>query len=194
MIILMGVAGAGKSMQGRLFADEHGYAWVSTGELFRVLVTGKRRQEMLQGKLLGDDEVIELVDKTLNLIDVSQEFVLDGFPRSTGQADWLLQQIHSGRLHLTAVFCLNATPDVVRERLLKRGRQDDTEEAIARRFVEYEKVTVPIINYIRKEGAPVYDVDASKDPITVHDQIMCYIDQGENCSDNHKEPANKKQQ
>ena len=40
MIILMGVAGAGKSMQGRLFADEHGYAWISTGELFRVFVSG----------------------------------------------------------------------------------------------------------------------------------------------------------
>jgi adenylate kinase len=185
MIILMGVAGAGKSMQGRLFADEHGYAWVSTGELFRVLVTGKRRQEMLAGKLLSDDEVIELVDKTLNLIDVSQEFVLDGFPRTTGQADWLLEQVHSGRLHLTAVFNLVATPAVVKRRLLKRGRQDDTEEAIAKRFLEYERMTMPIVKYIRKEGAPVYDIDANKDPITVHDQIMCYIDKREDCSGKH---------
>ncbi len=65
MIILMGVAGAGKSMQGRMFADEHGYAWISTGELFRVLVTGQRRQQMLAGKLLSDEEVIKLIDKTL---------------------------------------------------------------------------------------------------------------------------------
>lgn len=176
MIILMGVAGAGKSMQGRLFADEHGYAWISTGELFRVLVTGKRRQEMLAGKLLSDDEVIELLDKTLKLIDVEQEFVLDGFPRTTVQADWLLEQVHSGRLHLTAVFNLTASPQVVKQRLLRRGRQDDTEEAIAKRFTEYELVTMPIVSYIRNEGAPVYDIDASKDPITVHDQIMGYID------------------
>lgn len=176
MIILMGVAGAGKSMQGRLFADEHGYAWVSTGELFRVLVTGQRRQEMLQGKLLSDDEVIELLDKTLNLIDVSQEFVLDGFPRTTGQADWLLEQVHSGRLRLTAVFNLVASPKVVKRRLLKRGRQDDTEAAIAKRFTEYEQVTMPIIAYIRKEGAAVYDINANKEPIAVHDQIMSYID------------------
>ena len=60
MIVLMGVAGAGKSLQGRLFADEHGYSWISTGELFRVLVTGKRRQQMLEGKLLSDEEVIAL--------------------------------------------------------------------------------------------------------------------------------------
>ena len=82
MIILMGVAGAGKSMQGRMFADEHGYAWISTGELFRVLVTGKRRQQMLEGKLLSDEEVIQLIDKTLKqMVDTNQEFLLDGFPQ-----------------------------------------------------------------------------------------------------------------
>ena len=180
----MGVAGAGKSMQGRLFADEHGYAWISTGELFRILVTGQRRQEMLEGKLLSDDEVVELVDKTLNLIDVSQEFVLDGFPRTTGQADWLLEQVHSGRLHLTAIFNLRATPEIVQQRLLKRGRLDDTKEAIAKRFVEYKTMTMPIVNYIKDEGAPVYDIDADKDPITVHDQIMHYIDEG-GCGKKH---------
>src|SRR3954470_6678869 len=103
MIILMGVAGAGKSIQGRLLADEHGYAWISTGEMFRVLVTGKRRQQMLEGKLLSDDEVIKLVDKTLKMIDLEKEFLLDGFPRTDTQADWLMEQVTSGRLHLTGV-------------------------------------------------------------------------------------------
>lgn len=177
MIILMGVAGAGKSMQGRLFADEHGYAWISTGELFRVLVTGKRRQQMLEGQLLSDEEVIKLVDKTLKLIDLDQEFLLDGFPRTKTQTDWLLEQIHAGRLKLTAVFNLTATPEVVKKRLLARGRQDDTEEAIRKRFAEYETTTLPILDYLKQEGAPVYDIDADQDPITVHDTIMRYIDQ-----------------
>lgn len=176
MIILVGVAGAGKSMQGRLFADEHGYAWVSTGELFRVLVTGTRRQEMLEGKLLSDDEVIDLVDKTLKMIDLSQEFVLDGFPRTIKQADWLLQQVHAGRLKLNAVFNLVASREVVKSRLLNRGRQDDTEQAIEKRFTEYETTTLPIIDYFRKEGTSVYDIDADQSPETVHDQIMTYID------------------
>ena len=69
MIILTGVAGAGKSMQGKILADEHGYAWISTGEILRVLVTGKRRQEMLQGKLLSDEEMIAILDKVFELID-----------------------------------------------------------------------------------------------------------------------------
>jgi adenylate kinase len=176
MIILMGVAGAGKSMQGRLMADEHGYAWISTGEMFRVLVTGQRRQQMLEGKLLSDDEVIKLVDKTLNMIDLNKEFVLDGFPRTKTQADWLLEQVKGGRLHLNAVFNFAATPEVVRERLLARGRQDDTEEAITKRFTEYESVTKPILDYFRENKAPVYDIDADQDVQTVHDQIMKCLD------------------
>jgi adenylate kinase len=176
MIILTGVVGAGKSMQGRLFADEHGYAWISTGELFRVLVTGERRQQMLEGKLLSDDEVIALVDKTLKMIDLDQEFLLDGFPRTKVQTDWLLEQIESGRLHLTAVFNLAASRDIVKKRLLARGRQDDTEVAIEKRFDEYETKTVPILDHFREAGAPVYDIDADQDPVTVHDCIMNYID------------------
>lgn len=177
MIILMGVAGAGKSMQGRLFADEHGFAWVSTGELFRVLVTGERRQQMLEGKLLSDKEVIELVDRTLELIDLNDEFVLDGFPRTKVQSDWLLEQVKSGRLKWTAVVNLTASKDVVKKRLLARGRLDDTEEAIERRFTEHELVTMPIVEYLKEAGAPVHNVDADQDPILVHDQIMSFIDE-----------------
>ncbi len=176
MIILTGVAGAGKSMQGKMFADEHGYAWISTGEILRVLVTGKRRQEMLEGKLLSDEEVITILDTVLNLIDANQEFVLDGFPRTINQAKWLLDQIEKDRFKLTAVVNLDASEEEVRKRLISRGRQDDTEEAIAKRFDEYRTVTLPILDHLRKEGVKVYDIDASQNPRAVHDDILKRID------------------
>jgi adenylate kinase len=176
MIILTGVAGSGKSMQGKMFADEHGYAWISTGEILRVLVTGKRRHEMLQGKLLSDDEVITILDTVLNLIDAQQEFVLDGFPRTTPQADWLLDQVHKNRFKLTAVINLDASEEVVRSRLMSRGRRDDTTEAINERFAEYRQVTLPILEYFRKEGVHVYNIDASAAPRDVHDAILKCID------------------
>jgi adenylate kinase len=176
MIILTGVAGSGKSMQGKMFADEHGYAWISTGEILRVLVTGKRRHEMLQGKLLSDDEMITILDTVLNLIDAKQEFVLDGFPRTTPQADWLLDQVHKGRLMLTAVINLDASEEIVHERLMSRGRRDDTEEAINERFAEYRSVTVPILEYFKKEGVHVYNIDAAQAPRDVHDEILKCID------------------
>jgi adenylate kinase len=172
----MGVAGAGKSMQGKILADEHGYAWISTGEILRVLVTGKRRQEMLEGKLLSDDEMINLIDKVLDLIDTKQEFVLDGFPRTVPQADWLLEQVHKGRFGMSAVVHLTASEEVVRDRLLQRGRQDDTEEAIAKRFSEYRAVTLPIIEHLKQEGANVCDIDASLEPRQVHDAILACVD------------------
>lgn len=176
MIILMGVAGAGKSMQGKILADEHGYAWISTGEILRVLVTGKRRQEMLQGKLLSDEEVTAILDKVFELIDTKQEFVLDGFPRTIAQADWLLGQVHKGRFGLSAVVHLTASEQVVYERLVQRGRVDDTEEAIKKRFDEYRAVTMPILDHFKQEDVLVCDIDASQDPRAVHDAILKCID------------------
>lgn len=176
MIILMGVAGAGKSMQGRMLADEHGYAWISTGEILRVLVTGKRRQEMLQGKLLSDEEMIQIIDKVLELIDTDAEFVLDGFPRTVAQADWLLRQVKAGRFKLSAVVHLAASEEVVLDRLLSRGRIDDTKEAIAERFREYNAVTLPILKHFQQENIKVYDIDAAQTPTEVHDEIVAYLD------------------
>jgi len=164
-------------MQGKILADEHGYAWISTGEILRVLVTGKRRQEMLQGKLLSDDEMINIMDKVLELIDTKQEFVLDGFPRTVPQADWLLEQVHKGRFSLSAVIHLTASEDVVRKRLLNRARLDDTDEAIAKRFSEYQSVTLPIIDHLRHEGARVCDIDADQDPRLVHDAVLSCVDE-----------------
>lgn len=176
MIILMGVAGSGKSMQGKILADEHGYAWISTGEILRVLVTGKRRREMLEGKLLSDEEMIHLMDKVLELIDTKQEFVLDGFPRTVAQADWLLKQVEEGRFDLSAVIHLTASEDVVRSRLLTRARLDDTEDAITERFREYSVVTLPIIAHLKKVGARVCDIDAAQDVRHVHDAILKCVD------------------
>jgi adenylate kinase len=175
LIILTGVAGSGKSMQGRLFADESGYAWISTGELLRVLVTGQRRHEMLQGKLLSDDEMITIMDKVFELVDLQSEFVLDGFPRTIPQCDWLLTQVHSGRIKLTAVVNLSATEEVVHDRLKNRGRLDDTEEAIAQRFEEYRQTTLPILKYLKKEDVPVHTIDADQSPEAVHDDILAAV-------------------
>lgn len=179
MIILVGVAGAGKSMQGRLLSDERGFAWISTGEILRVLVTGKRRQEMLEGKLLSDAEMIRMMDKVLDLINLSEEFILDGFPRTTKQADWLVDQVHMERFKITGIINLVTTEDVVMKRLQKRGRPDDTEDAIRHRFEEYEAVTKPLIKHLQENGIPVWDIDADQDPKVVHAQIMKRLPQEE---------------
>jgi adenylate kinase len=172
MIILLGVAGSGKSLQSRMLADEYGFAWISTGEILRVLITGKRRHEMLAGKLLSDDEMIQVMDKVFDLIDTKQDFVLDGFPRTVVQADWLLDQVKNHRFQLKAILHMSADEGVVRERLKLRGRQDDSEEAINKRFEEYRAVTLPILEHFKREKIRVYEVDATAEPREVHKAIM----------------------
>lgn len=175
MILLMGVAGGGKSTQGRMLADEFGYSWISTGEILRVMVTGTRRKEMLEGKLLSDEEMIGVMERVLGLIDKHDEFILDGFPRTVTQAKWLMKQVDRDEIDLTAVILLNANEQVVHDRLVARGRVDDTEDAIAKRFAEYRAVTMPILDHLRAKGVEVLDIDASQEPAAVHDEISAYL-------------------
>ncbi|GAC1388326.1 MAG: adenylate kinase [Candidatus Saccharimonadales bacterium] len=172
MIIFMGVAGSGKSLQGKLLADQLGLPWLSTGEFLRMLVAGDRRKQMLAGELLDDQEIIGLVRKIFTIIDTNHEFVLDGFPRTTAQADWLLNQVKHGQLKINGVVHLLADEEIVKQRLLGRGRPDDHNEAIAERFLEYEEAAKPIIEHFKAAGVPVYDIDGQADVGKIHDEIV----------------------
>lgn len=172
MIIFMGVAGSGKSMQGKMVADSLALPWLSTGEFLRMLIAGERRKEMLAGKLLADDEIIGLVQKIFNVVGTDGEFVLDGFPRTSAQADWLLSQIKHRQLKMTAVIHLQASEEEVAKRLLSRGRQDDTEAAIRERFNEYEAAIKPILEQFKAASVSVFDVDGERAPDEIHEDII----------------------
>jgi adenylate kinase family enzyme len=70
------------------------------------------------------------------------------------------------------VFHLFASEKVVHDRLRARGRLDDSEEAIGKRFAEYKEMTLPIIARFKELGATVYDIDAAQTPETIHQQIV----------------------
>ncbi len=171
MIIFTGVAGSGKSLQGKLLADRLGLPWLSTGEFLRMLISGKRRQDMVAGKLLSDNETIELIQKVFTIVDTKKEFVLDGFPRTEAQADWLLAQVKHGQLTVTGVLHLQVSPSMAKRRLLSRGRQDDTEKAIAARFKEYEHSIKPMLQDFIKAGIPVHEINARQSIEAVHEDI-----------------------
>ena len=162
MIIFTGVAGSGKSVQGKLLADYLGLPWLSTGEFLRMLIAGERRKDMLAGKLLEDKEIIALVQRIFNVIDTKHEFILDGFPRTAAQADWLLSQVKHGQLKINAVINLVATESLVSKRLLKRGRQDDTKKAIKERIDEYNNKILPIIEHFKNANITVHDINAEQ--------------------------------
>lgn len=171
MIIFMGVAGSGKSVQGKTLADHMALPWLSTGEFLRMLIAGDKRRDMIEGKLLPDREIIKLVQKIFNMVNINQDFVLDGFPRTTAQADWLLSQVKHGQLHINAVVHLKADEQTVLKRLLQRGRQDDTEAAIRERFEEYEASIKPILEHFKASDIPVYDINGDQTPKQVQSDI-----------------------
>lgn len=177
MILLMGIAGSGKGTQGKMLADKHGYHLISMGEVLRMYVTGKQRERMLAGDLLGDQEIIEIVDKVLSSLPDDEEVLLDGFPRTIPQAEWLLGQAEAGRFDVKDVFHLVASREAVKGRLVKRARIDDVETAIEKRFEEYHRSTEPLIKWLSDHGVKVVNIDAEQSQEAVNAEIVKHLDE-----------------
>ena len=171
MILLMGLPGSGKGTQGKMLADEKGLHLISTGELLRMYITGERRQRMLEGEFLDDQEMIELLQKVLDGFTDSKDIVLDGFPRTTVQAQWLLEQQAAGKLSIDHIVYLKASHEAVKSRLMARGRLDDKEDVIERRFHDYEGLTQPVIDWFKEQGMPVHEIDGEGTAAEVHEDV-----------------------
>jgi adenylate kinase len=160
VINILGMAGAGKSTQGKLLAKKLNCAWESSGDLVRDKLSGQSREDMLSGKLIDDQTILDLLAREFKKMKVdSQEFVFDGFPRSLAQAKWLVSNVKKGSIMMTAIIHLTAHREVALARLSQRSRKDDTQEAIARRVADYEHTILPILDYLKAAGMPVYDID-----------------------------------
>jgi adenylate kinase len=118
---------------------------------------GDRVKEIYdRGDLVSDDLMIELVRNRLELPDTENGFILDGFPRTTVQAEALDSILSDIGRSFSVVFALQIPDEVAFERLRKRaeleGRADDTDEAIQRRLDNYHRETEPLIEYYRTRG------------------------------------------
>jgi adenylate kinase len=156
----MGIAGAGKGTQAQLLVEQHGFHLLTMGDIVRQNVSEEQKGRMLKGELLGDDEVISILEKVLATIPADEECVLDGFPRTIPQAEWLVGQ--ASRFHLRGAFHLVASREAVKARLLGRARADDQEAAIEKRFDEYERATKPLLDWLSKHGVKVIDINAER--------------------------------
>lgn len=171
MIVFIGVAGSGKSVQGRHLSEALGCPWVSTGELLRMHISGEKRARMLRGELLTDEELYSVIEPVLKELRAEGQVILDGFPRTEPQAEWLNKFSKANKVPISYVIHMMADEKVVLERLLKRGRPDDTKESINKRFNEYEKVTLPILNYFKKLGVSCLDIDGNGSEEDVRNNI-----------------------
>ncbi len=175
MILFMGVSGAGKGTQSHLLAAEIGYAYLSTGDMLRQFGTSEQKQGMLAGKWLNDDEIITMVNTALASMADPNKSILDGFPRTSSQALWLIDQSKQGRFSIEAVIDLIVSPGTVFERLHSRGRSDDTDDAITHRLDEYKHYTQPLLDLFKENKIAVYDIDGSQVPDTVNQDILMHM-------------------
>jgi adenylate kinase len=97
---------------------------------------------------------------------------LDGFPRTTKQAEWLLEQATNGRFVIEYVIHLVASYEAVKARLKGRGRADDHDEVITARFAEYEQLTEPLLEWYRQHDIEVVDVNAERTVDAVNDDLV----------------------
>jgi adenylate kinase len=171
----MGIAGSGKGTQGKMLADARGFHLISMGDIVRMYITGKQRERMLAGELLDDDEIIRIVDQVLTMLPNGAEVLLDGFPRTIPQAEWLLEQVKAGRFPLKTAFHLVASREAVKRRLMTRGRVDDKEEAIEARFDEYERSTTPLLSWLSEHGVDVVNVNAERSVQEVNGDLVNYL-------------------
>lgn len=172
----MGIAGSGKGTQGQLLAESLGYRFLSTGELLRSYGSEDQHARMLAGQYLGDEEVTALLDRALREMPEQNKTIVDGYPRTTGQADWLLAGQRQGRFRLEGVVHLVASRAAVKVRLFERARVDDHDEAIEARFNEYEQATRPVLAHLAAAQISVTEIDAEQPIDAIHTQIIQIVD------------------
>jgi adenylate kinase len=161
-VLLLGPQGAGKGTQAKRIAGEYDIPHIASGEILRAEMAagtdlGRRVRDVYdRGDLVSDDLMIELIRTRLEQPDTESGFVLDGFPRTTVQAEALDEMFGEIGRQFSVVFALQVPDEVAFERLRRRaeieGRADDTDEAIQRRLDNYHRETEPLVEYYRVRG------------------------------------------
>ncbi|KQQ25901.1 adenylate kinase [Frondihabitans sp. Leaf304] len=167
-MLIVGPPGAGKGTQAVRIAETYGIPAISTGDIFRANVKnetplGLKVKTILDaGDYVPDTLTNELIEDRLAQPDAEQGFLLDGYPRTADQVDYLESLLQGKGEQLTAVVQLVADRDEIVERLRRRaveqGRSDDTEEAIRHRQDVYLRETGPLIAAYGEKGL-VLEVD-----------------------------------
>lgn len=174
-LLFVGPPGAGKGTQAALVASRLGVPHISTGEMFRDHVAsgtdlGRQVQELMEaGAYVPDEITVAMLADRMRSPDTEQGFILDGFPRTIGQVASLDNLL--GTEGLDRVVLFEVDEERLVERMLARGRADDSEETIRSRFKVYEEQTAPLVELYRRRGL-VVSVDGEGEVDEVTERIL----------------------
>lgn len=184
-MLLIGPPGAGKGTQAGYIAERLSIVAISTGDIFRQNVQSKSalglaaESYLNAGKFVPDSVTNALVRDRLAQPDVRQGFLLDGYPRTPGQVDFLDETLAERGQELDVVLQLTADTGELVQRLLKRAsrenRTDDTEDVIRRRMGLYFEQTTAVTSLYSQRGILTM-VDGTGNISDVSDRISTALD------------------
>ncbi|MEA5453459.1 adenylate kinase [Sinomonas sp. JGH33] len=161
-MLLIGPPGSGKGTQAERISDRLGIVAISTGDIFRFNVKeqtplGVEAQKYMDaGDFVPDSVTNSMVRDRLAQEDAREGFLLDGYPRTVAQVEYLDGILADGGLELDVVLQLTADDEELVHRLLGRaketGRSDDNEAVIRHRLELYHTQTEAVVAHYAERG------------------------------------------
>lgn len=177
-VLFIGPPGAGKGTQADRVAARLGIPHISTGDMFREHVSkdtelGQKVEKiMAAGDYVPDEVTIEMLSERIDRPDASEGFILDGFPRTPAQVFSLDGLI--GERGLDRVVVFEVDRDELMERMIARGRADDTAATIRNRFNIYLEQTQPLVDIYDERDLTVR-VDGTGDVEEVTERVLTLL-------------------
>jgi adenylate kinase len=174
-LVILGPPGAGKGTQAELLSETLGIPHISTGDLFRANIgqgtpIGLEAKKYLDaGELVPPEITVNMVRERLAEPDAAKGFILDGFPRSVEQAQALTGILDDLGVSLDGVLSFVVDEDAVVQRMLARGRADDTEDVIRNRMRVYAEETAPLLDHY---AGSITEIDGMGEVADVQRQVL----------------------
>jgi adenylate kinase len=181
-LVFIGPPGVGKGTQSERLAAHLNITHLSTGDMLRQARADKAEigleadKYMSAGKLVPDDLMLQVIVRRLQAADCRRGYLLDGFPRTLGQAQALDKMLADRHTPLDLVLELTAGTDELVKRLSARGRADDKPDVVRKRLEEYEQRTAPLCDYYRRQGL-LRSIDGEGTPPAIFERIRNVVEQ-----------------